>query len=153
MYSLLIGIPIFYWFRECNSIHIKEMLKEALSFHPQAEKVGTIVSVSGFLGEKFHKSMVKQIGDYADRLAPSKLTIPHDGPRTFFGAEIATPHRNQNSSMSEALSKLEKELDGIAASAENSTSHQPSLPSRWRARTIDCLLYAQVDRYVIKGKQ
>lgn len=153
MYCLLTGVPAFYWMIGCEAKQIKEMLIETLSHRPSMEFIGTIISVGAFLGNKFHHKLINDIGSYAERLAPAKRTIPSAGPRVLFRAENIRPQSGSDLSTSAATAEFENELDDIAKSAEKASSHQPPLQSRWRAESLDCLLYAQDDQYLSKGRK
>lgn len=141
-YSLLTGVPAFYWLVDCKASSIKTMLLETLTRQLDISSVGDIVSTGAFLGNRFHKNLIAKIGAYANRIAPIKKTIPSAGPRVFFGGE------NGRAIPKLITIELESELQQIAVSAENANNHIPILSSRWRSKVLDCYLYAQDDQYV-----
>lgn len=146
-YSLLSGTPAFYWLQGHEAANIKKMLVEALTFHPNINSIGDIVSTGAFLGNKFHKSLIGKLGEYTDRIAPAKRNIPGSGPRVLFRA-VKIQSKGRFLKRSPKQEDLEEELDAIAKSAEQNRNLEPLLQDRWRAQTLDCYLYAQDDQYV-----
>lgn len=144
-YCLLTEVPVFFWLITCNSAQIKTMLLEVLTRQLSINVIGNVVSVGAFLGNKFHKALIRRIGSYSERITTRQKTIPVTGPKAFFSAD------KLKTTKKEIYAGLEAELDAIAQSAETSNNHLPLLLSRWRAHTLDCSLYAKGDQYVRKN--
>lgn len=149
MYCLLSGVPTFFWLMICAEKEIKPMLVDALSRRIDVESVSNTVAVGGFLGKRFHKSLLGKLGDYAERLGRAERIFPINGPRTYFRAHGVTPRGGKLVKKQDLRKELEGELDEIAESGVGAAGHQPALTDRWRAQTLDCYLYAQDDKYVI----
>jgi len=139
-YCLLTNAPVFYWLRGCESNSIKSMLLDVLSRYLNASNAGDIISVGAFLGNKFYKQLFKRIGNYSERIAPARRSVPTAGPRQLFRAD-SVPIKSD-------INDLENELDKISENAGECRNHEPPLQSRWRAQTLDCYLYSQDDQYV-----
>ncbi|MDY6992852.1 MAG: ATP-binding protein, partial [Pseudomonadota bacterium] len=131
-FSLLTGAPAFYWMQGCESSNIKKMLEETITFHPNINSIGDIVSTGAFLGNKFHKYLIGKLGQYTDRIAPAKLKTPASGPKVFFRADNLIP-KGRAFKRTPKNSDLEQELNGIAESAEKNRNSEPTLQDRWRA--------------------
>lgn len=143
-YCILTDVPAFYWLRGCDAEDIKQVLLEILGRHIGVNIASEVISIGAFLGKKFHRKLISQLGTYTNRIAPNKKTIPASGPRTFFRVTTVLTKANRQ--------ELEEELDNIAKGAFEQPNQQPPLQMRWKAKTLDCHLYAQDDQYVKRKK-
>jgi len=150
-YSLLTGVPAFYWLQGCDATSIKKMLIEALTFHPNISSIGDIVSTGAFLGKRFHKNLVGKLGEFSSRIAPAKKTIPGGGVKVLFRADNIVP----KGKLSKTITKnnIEKELTNILSGKSKDKNFVPTLQNRWRAQALDCYLYAQDDQYIVRSKK
>lgn len=153
-YCLLTNVPVFYWLQNCEAAKIKKQLVDMLTLYQKLDAIGDIVSTSAFLGNRFHKSIIAQLGSFKTRIAPAQQNIPSSGPKVFFRANNVRPKPLPSGEKYDSTKTdneiLEEELDEIATSAESYIDHQPPLMSRWRAQSLDCFLYAQDDQYTKK---
>lgn len=136
--SLLTTVPAFYWLRGTDAASINAMLIDALSNNDNMVTIENIVSTGAFLGARFHQKLISHIGKFAKRLSPTSKTIPHDGPKLFFRANIPRPNPVE----------LKNELNFIADSSKERKNHIPILRDRYRAQALDCFLYAQDNHYI-----
>ncbi|MCW9025462.1 MAG: ATP-binding protein [Gammaproteobacteria bacterium] len=150
-FSLLTGVPAFYWLQGCDAASIKKMLLDALTLHPNISSIGDIVSTAAFLGNKFHKSLIGKLGEYTNRIAPAKRNIPGSGPKVLFRADKIQP-KGSFLKRAPKQENLEDELNNIAKSAEQNKNLEPPLQNRWRAQALDCHLYAQDNQYILRKK-
>ena len=150
-YCLLTEVPVFFWLSGVEAKAIKEMLIETLSRRKSFDCVSEIVSVSAFLGKSFYQSVISQLGKDLERLSSTKKVFPHQGPRSLFGADQLFPKREISGKSLKPKEDMERELNDIAESAKTSRFEQPALMARWRAKSLDCYLYAQDDQYFSKN--
>jgi hypothetical protein len=148
IYGILSGTPVFFWLQNCKAADIKSALAAALSDNVSLDSADYILSLSTFLGKKFHRSQVSKLPEsLARRLGDKALCFPPGGPRSGMRADSIIPKSPNLGTLAQARIELETDLDTIAASAKTSAGHQPQLIQRWFARRIDCYLYAQDDQY------
>jgi hypothetical protein len=140
LFSLLRGVPAFYWFQESAEGDIKAVLIEALERRTDPELTANTLATSAFLGKRFYRSQVIRLGAYAKRLG-NVSEFPKAGPRAYFEAALALKRGGKF-----ARTQLENELAKITKSALDASDGQPSRAERWQAQRIDCFLYAQ-DEY------
>lgn len=149
-FGLILEVPVFYWIRGCPAKDIKEMLISVATSRPLGTTIGNVVGLATFLGERFHRSLIRQLGDYVDRLAPRRTSFPVGGPRTLFDQGIVDARRRCEPKFTgdQLRASLKNELDSIAAEMAGLESSRPDYMQRWTAQAIDCHLYAQDDKYV-----
>lgn len=146
---LLSHVPVFYWLRGCDAHSGKQMILDALARKPSVERLGDIVGVAAFLGRQFHRSIVSRLKGQQDKLARHTLEIPSSGPRSVFRQEqLEVRRKSFKGTTVEFRNHIEEELDSIVAAVREQGGGQPGLMERWRARELDCFLYAQDDQYV-----
>lgn len=151
-YCLLTEVPVFFWLCCCEAKAIKEMLVDTLSHRKSFNCVGEIVPVSTFLGKKFYQSVINQVGKDSERLSPNMRVFPTQGPRDLFGEDHLFPKKGISGKPVIQKEALERELDEIAECVKTSRFGQPDPIKRWKAKSLDCYLYAQDDQYLGQGR-
>ena len=146
-YCLLSEVPAFYWIKGCKARDIKSMLTESLRRHRTPDIVSNVVSMAAFLGKTFHSSLLRSLGTYVKRLPPRELKFPPLGPRNLFRADRVGTRGLATAIATESQDSLEAELQELAQIAERVERQKPNVMQLVRARTLDCHLYAQDDKY------
>lgn len=148
-FCLLNDCPVFFWIKDLEAKTIQTMLIETLSLCRLIDNIGKIISVSAFLGEKFHQFMINRLDkNLLKRLSRNNQVFPTQGPRSLFQTHLDTFNKQNFGKIKNE--DLEIELNEIAGSAKGSQYGQPALSTRWRATSLDCFLYAQDDQYLKK---
>jgi Schlafen, AlbA_2 len=152
-FCLLQGVPCFYWLKECTAPKIREMILELVTRRPGTMHLGATVSVSMFIGNRFHASIIKKLGDRVRRLDKKNLTIPSGGPTSMFNPGMVDAKRRGSGKQKETNSafrkRLTRDLNGIITGIKPASS-EPPISDRVRAKAYDCYLYARDDRYAGK---
>lgn len=145
-FCILSGVPMFYWIRGIDADLIKDLLQESMKLSNSIDVKEMIIQVGAFLGKGFHTKLTKNLKSQGKLISLKSAIYPALGPRYFFPNELLEPYglRNKNITDEELRKELEKELS--IHTLELSQGRGGALAARL-ARTIDCYLYAQDDRY------
>lgn len=142
-FSLMTGAPVFYWLVICDAGAIKTMLLGIISNYSDISIIGDTIAIGAFLGNRVHKDLIAKIGNMIERLSPIKKSVPKAGAKVLFNADRINLNQYNRED-------IEAELDAIVLTASANDKHIPVLQSRWRAITLDCVLYSRDDQYVFK---
>jgi hypothetical protein len=132
-FSLMSELPVFYWLRSISAEDIKIILVRVFQ-HTRNRLVKLhLIDVGAFLGRVFHNKMINKFGESSSILNKRS----RGDPSKKFHLNIV-PQGNRE--------KLENELTKIAEKLSISSDAL----EKWKARAIDCHLYARKDKYILK---
>ena len=131
-------VPPFYWLKGCNIQFIKEMIRHSVEHKTSALQIEPIQKVASFMGRKFYNSISKNLSK-SDKSLQFKGKYPSKHPKIAFTTKSIRAQKE---------SELECELTMIAEKFLNRKNEKDVNFNqlKWKARNIDCHLYAQ-DKY------
>ncbi len=148
-FCMVSDVPAFYWIKGCAANSISTILDEASALITSKTRVDIIVGIAAFLGKTvFTKTLKKIKAKYKHRLPINVYNFPSSDPSCFFSqglvesSTIKKPKQDK-----EKKQKNLKILNDIAKSVVDNASNEPGVMERRTAHAIDCLLYAQHDKY------
>jgi len=135
-FSLLSEMPIFFWLKSLSADDIKSVLLRIFSQTNNMRTKTYVLNVASFLGNTFHTKVLKKLGDEAKRIYGTSRKFPKD-PFEPFCSNILSVNEDTNT--------YEKRLTDIAISLSHGKG---GAVEKWRAKALDCRLYARTDKYV-----
>jgi hypothetical protein len=89
---------------------------------------------------------------YKNRLPQKACCFPSSDPSCLFSQELVESSTVKRSKQDEEIKKKNLyKLNDIAKSVLNNGSNEPGVMDRRTAHALDCLFYAQHDKYKTKG--
>lgn len=147
-FSLLSGLPVFYWLQGLPGEKIKNMLKDATVDKMSIDCMVCIVRVSVFFGKSFHRSIIESIGRKRT-LSPRLTKFPENSPREMFHLGVVESVRKGMSKKikeEEFRLTLKAHLQNTAEAFKRGNYPYSSVLQMIDAMAFDCYLYAQ-DHY------
>jgi len=143
-FSMISGVPFFFWLQNINGTIILKMLKNISSQQIPSECIPYFLGVAASMGKTVHKNMVDRLGKQKVISSHSKR-YPIDSFKEKFHQQIVEsqrPRGSQKISESQFRKQIEKNLDAIAESVQVGNKDYPSVMDRRDAIAFDCYLYA-----------
>lgn len=154
-FCMVSDLPPFYWIKDGSADSISKILDVAIGLISSRTRVDIIVGVAAFLGKKIYTKTLKKIKEkYPNRLPRKVCNFPSSDPSCLFSQELIEGSTIKGSKQCEDIKlKNLSELNEIASSVLNTSSGEPGVIAKRTAHAIDCLLYAQHDKYKPKGSK
>lgn len=139
------NVPLFFWLQGCKAdsigIMLKKAIKDATENRSNMLRVPLILKVSAFLGKRFYNSILKSY----DNSNGITKNYPVQGSKTLCNDDFIKARKNKGKYSEKKLrEELEEELSEIIGELHDSKSRNKLM---WKAKAIDCYLYAQDDEY------
>ena len=145
-FSLLTGVPGFYWLQTVDAELIKSILLEAAAKKCSISEKECIVHTGAFLGKGFYTELFRKLGKLADRFDKRSRVFPEAGPRDFFGPRFIEGRRKIAIKITEEKFRESLETDLSKLSSDMSEA-RGGVMERRIAQSFDCYLYARDDKY------
>lgn len=154
-FCLVLDVPPFYWIKGGTVDSISKILDEAIVLISSRTRIDIVVGVAAFLGKTiFTKTLKKIKARYLNRLPRKVCNFPTTDPSCLFSQELVEASTIKGSRQKHDIkSKNLSLLNEIAGAVLNTSSDQPNVMERRTAHAIDCMLYAQHDKYKTKSSR
>lgn len=136
-FSFLVELPVFFWLRLLSAEEIKTILLKVFQETRNRLIKCHVLDVAAFLDKPFYTKMLKKSGAEGTKLGERFEKFGDDPFKLFHQNLVGSDNREE----------LENELTKIA---EKLSRGNGDIMEKWKARAIDCYLYARKDKYVGK---
>lgn len=142
MFSVLAGLPTFFWMRKLAADQVKDAVRAALSRTSDVNAFEQALKTSAFIDKGFYNNVLGKVGE---RYSPVAKSISHGGPRELYSPMLVEDMRPRELARNEKACKsfFEDKLTEVATKLSASSD----VIARRVALALDCYLYARDDRY------
>lgn len=128
--------PIFYWLKSLSAGQIKPLLLRIVKQTSNMRIRTDVLQVGAFLGKKFYVALLKRVGEERAKLRQNLREFPRDAVERYCGTMGA---------LDENLTRTEEKLDFLTSEL---SERRGGVIEKFRARVLDCRLYARSDKYI-----